>query len=78
MVVNGNFAVSSGLKLSEAVVLEKTPDLYLNVVAVKTGNETASGPGSGRRLPLARIQGRGGQPVPWLLQACLPEVIGLD
>ena len=39
MVVNGNFAISSGLKLEEAVVLEKTPDLYLNVVAVKTGNE---------------------------------------
>ena len=39
VVVNGNFAVSSGLKLSEAVVLEKTPDIYLNVVAVKTGNE---------------------------------------
>jgi D-methionine transport system substrate-binding protein len=39
VVVNGNFAVSSGLKLSEAVVLEKTPDLYLNVVAVKTSNE---------------------------------------
>ena len=39
VVVNGNFAVSSGLKLTEAVVLEKTPDLYLNVVAVKTGNE---------------------------------------
>ena len=41
VVVNGNFAVSSGLKLSEAVVLEKTPDLYLNVVAVKTGNENS-------------------------------------
>lgn len=40
VVVNGNFAMSSGLKLEEAVVLEKTPDLYLNVVAVKTGNET--------------------------------------
>ena len=39
VVVNGNFAISSGLKLEEAVVLEKTPDLYLNVVAVKTGNE---------------------------------------
>ena len=39
VVVNGNFAVSSGLKLSDAVVLEKTPDQYLNVVAVKTGNE---------------------------------------
>lgn len=40
VVVNGNFAMSSGLKLSEAVILEKTPDLYLNVVAVKTGNES--------------------------------------
>ena len=39
VVVNGNFAISSGLKLSEALVLEKTPDQYLNVVAVKTGNE---------------------------------------
>ena len=39
VVVNGNFAMSSGLKLNEAVILEKTPDLYLNVVAVKTGNE---------------------------------------
>jgi D-methionine transport system substrate-binding protein len=34
--INGNFAISSGLKLTEAVVLEKTPDHYLNVVAVKT------------------------------------------
>lgn len=42
VVVNGNFAISSGLKLSEAVVLEKTPDQYLNVVAVKTGNEKAA------------------------------------
>jgi len=41
VVVNGNFAISSGLKLEEAVVLEKTPDLYLNVVAVKTGNENS-------------------------------------
>ena len=40
VVVNGNFAMSSGLKLTEAVILEKTPDQYLNVVAVKTGNET--------------------------------------
>ncbi|QMV73453.1 metal ABC transporter substrate-binding protein [Comamonas piscis] len=42
VVVNGNFAVSSGLKLSEAVVLENTPDQYLNVVAVKTGNEKSA------------------------------------
>lgn len=34
-IVNGNFAISSGLKLSEALVLEKTPDHYLLVVAVK-------------------------------------------
>ncbi|WP_027013836.1 MetQ/NlpA family ABC transporter substrate-binding protein [Comamonas composti] len=39
VVVNGNFAVSSGLRLNEAVVLEKTPDQYLNVVAVKSGND---------------------------------------
>lgn len=36
VIINGNFAISSGLKLTEAVVLEKTPDHYLNVVAVKT------------------------------------------
>ena len=33
-IINGNFAISSGLKLTEAVALEKTPDHYLNVVAV--------------------------------------------
>ncbi len=41
VVVNGNFAISSGLKLSDAVILEKTPDQYLNVVAVKTQNKDA-------------------------------------
>ncbi len=35
-VINGNFAISSGLKLAEAVVLEKTPDYYLLVAAVRT------------------------------------------
>lgn len=35
VIINGNFAIASGLKLTEAVVLEKTPDHYLNVVAVK-------------------------------------------
>lgn len=35
-IVNGNFAISSGLKLTEAVVLEKTPDHYLLVAAVRT------------------------------------------
>lgn len=34
-IVNGNFAISSGLKLTDALVLEKTPDHYLLVVAVK-------------------------------------------
>lgn len=38
-IVNGNFAISSGLKLTEAVVLEKTPDYYLNVVAVKNADK---------------------------------------
>jgi len=36
VVINGNFAIASGLKLSEAIALEKTPDHYLNVVAVKS------------------------------------------
>lgn len=34
-IVNGNFAISSGLKLADALVLEKTPDHYMLVVAVK-------------------------------------------
>jgi D-methionine transport system substrate-binding protein len=38
-IVNGNFAISSGLKLSEALVLEKTPDHYMLVVAVKGANK---------------------------------------
>lgn len=40
-VVTGNFAISSGLKLKEAVKLEKTPDYYLNVVAVKRADKDA-------------------------------------
>lgn len=40
--INGNFAISSGLKLTEAVALEKTPDHYLNVVAVKTEDKDKS------------------------------------
>ena len=35
-IINGNFAISSGLRLKDAVLLEKTPDHYLNIVAVKT------------------------------------------
>ena len=38
-IVNGNFAISSGLKLTQAVALEKTPDYYLNVVAVKRADK---------------------------------------
>ncbi|WP_189686721.1 MetQ/NlpA family ABC transporter substrate-binding protein [Pseudorhodoferax aquiterrae] len=38
-IVNGNFAISSGLKLTEAVVLEKTPDHYLLVAAVKSADK---------------------------------------
>jgi D-methionine transport system substrate-binding protein len=38
-IVNGNFAISSGLKLTEAAVLEKTPEYYLNVVAVKNADK---------------------------------------
>jgi len=38
-IVNGNFAISSGLKLTEAVVLEKTPDHYLLVAAVQGKNK---------------------------------------
>jgi D-methionine transport system substrate-binding protein len=34
--INGNFALASGLKLTEAIGLEKTPPKYLNLVAVKT------------------------------------------
>lgn len=35
-VINGNFAISSGLKLQDAVALEKTPDYYLLVAAVRS------------------------------------------
>ncbi|VFR83441.1 Methionine ABC transporter substrate-binding protein [plant metagenome] len=37
-IINGNFAISSGLKLTEAVVLEQTPDHYLLVAAVRTAD----------------------------------------
>jgi D-methionine transport system substrate-binding protein len=40
-VINGNFAISSGLKLAEAVALEKTPDYYLLVAAVRTPDKNA-------------------------------------
>jgi D-methionine transport system substrate-binding protein len=40
-VINGNFAISSGLKLTEAVALERTPDYYLLVAAVKRADKDA-------------------------------------
>ena len=36
--VNGNFALASGLKLTSALALEKIPDYYMNLVAVKTAD----------------------------------------
>ncbi len=39
--IQGNFAVASGLKLTEALKLEDMTLPYVNVVAVKRGNETA-------------------------------------
>ncbi|WP_024832619.1 MetQ/NlpA family ABC transporter substrate-binding protein [Ruminiclostridium josui] len=35
-IVNGNFAISAGLKLSEAVAKEKLDEPYKNVIAVRT------------------------------------------
>lgn len=40
-IINGNFAMSAGMKLADAVLLEKTPDHYLNIVAVKTKDQNA-------------------------------------
>lgn len=34
--VNGNFALAAGLKLNDALLLEKIPPYYLNLVAVRT------------------------------------------
>jgi D-methionine transport system substrate-binding protein len=39
--VNGNFALASGLKITEALALEKTSPTYQNVVAVKTADKDA-------------------------------------
>ncbi|MFT9848219.1 MetQ/NlpA family ABC transporter substrate-binding protein [Aneurinibacillus sp. REN35] len=40
--VNGNFAIASGLKLTEALTLEDIPDQYMNLVAIKTADKDAS------------------------------------
>jgi len=39
-VVQGNFAVSSGLKVTDALELEDLQDDYSVVVSVKSGNES--------------------------------------
>lgn len=39
VVINGNFAIASGLKLTDAIALERTPEHYLNVVAVKAEDQ---------------------------------------
>ena len=36
--VNGNFALAAGLKLTTALALEKIPDYYMNLVAVRTSD----------------------------------------
>ncbi|QEI05490.1 hypothetical protein FXN63_06270 [Pigmentiphaga aceris] len=37
--VNGNFAIASGLKLTDALSLEAIPDQYMNLVAVRTADK---------------------------------------
>ncbi len=37
--VNGNFALASGLKLTEALALEKTSTTYQNLVAIRTADK---------------------------------------
>ncbi len=39
--IQGNFAVASGLRLTDALKLEDMTQPYVNVVAVKRGNENA-------------------------------------
>ncbi len=40
--IQGNFAIDSGLKLTEAIALERMTPPYLNVVAVRRGNADAA------------------------------------
>jgi D-methionine transport system substrate-binding protein len=39
--INGNFALASGLKLTEALALEKTTPTYQNLVAIRTADKDA-------------------------------------
>ncbi len=38
-IINGNFAISAGLKLSDAVAKEKLDESYKNIIAVKTSDK---------------------------------------
>lgn len=40
-IINGNFAISAGLKLSEAVAKEKLDESYKNIIAVRTADKDA-------------------------------------
>lgn len=44
-VINGNYAISGGLKVSDAIALEESTsiaaDTYANIIAVKAGNENS-------------------------------------
>ena len=55
--VQGNFAIYSGLKLTNAFGLEKMTTPYINVVAVKRPMQEPMGPGYRRRLQIADLQG---------------------
>jgi len=51
--VNGNFALAAGLKLTTALALEKIPDYYMNLLAVKTPT-SASRSSTTSRKPASR------------------------
>ncbi|HEX2927046.1 MAG TPA: MetQ/NlpA family ABC transporter substrate-binding protein [Ruminiclostridium sp.] len=40
-IINGNYAISSGLKLSDAVAKEKLDEAYKNIIAVRTSDKDA-------------------------------------
>jgi len=40
-IINGNYAISAGLKLSDAIYNEKIAEGYINVIAVKTADQNS-------------------------------------
>jgi D-methionine transport system substrate-binding protein len=40
-IINGNYAISAGLKLSDAIYNEKIAEGYVNVIAVKTADQNS-------------------------------------